>query len=1518
MKSIVDFINNMSLLNLDKKNNEKKKLKVDYHVKGLLNYYQISSKKTKDIPSINKRKNYILKQSSKTIQKSFLIDKTKNYFLLIFIFFLFFLSTCIAKSSYSLRKLNNNEILLTISEPGEVDILNNIYDCLPNEIYIGNEKYTGEISKTINVESAESEIKLIYYSPPSSFNRMFNGLSKIRKIDFSNFDSSSVTDMEYMFQDCSDLEEINFTGFKTSSVITMEGMFFRCKKLTSLDLSNFETSAVVTMKNMFTACEGLQYLNITNFDTTSVTNFVEMFCDCQSLQSIDISSFSTLHADLGGMFKYCLELQSIKFPETKKLVCTSMGAMFQDCKKLTALNLSCFDTSQVTSMDFVFDNCLQLTSLIISSFNTILVQSLQNMFSNCQKLELLDLSNFDTTYITNYNNMFIGCHSLKYLNLNSFKINEEASISSMFDNIGESLILCSEDMNKINGTYPNLKNDCNETCFSKTRKIIHTTKKCLNDCSEDINFQYEYNNECYNSCPEGTYSSATNIYLCVSTCNNYFNMNKTKCFDEIPEGYFLSDIDNKLIDKCHEKCKTCNQKETLENTNCLTCKDPYYIEKGNCVDSCENGHDDNKECIYNCNIKCKECSANDYNKCTSCNDGYFQKFEEFVNFNMSINCYNQSELENYYLNGNFFYKCFSTCKKCFGEGTMNNHNCDECIDNYDFILKTESNKKNCYEKCTYYYYFDPYDNYKYKCTEKEECKYPYNKFIPSKKKCIENCSKDKQYQYEYNNICYDECPNNTIANNFLCKEKTVEITTEFIEKETSPITQKPIRTHELIKTQEFIKTQEPIKTQITIKTQQFIKTQIITKTEAIKIQTSKIEPLPAITENEKNWSSEKFFLGIYISNEENIISKDEIIKKIREDIINRNLETIISEVVEKKEDKFIKEDNSIFQLTTSENQNNNNYTNISAIKLGECEKILKDKYGLNESETLIILKIDYNITGLLIPIIGYEVFNPRNKSKLNLSYCEKSSINYNIPVSIDEDNLYKYNPNSDYYTDECSTYTTDNGTDILLNDRKEEFSDNNMSLCEKICQYVGYDSENKKALCECGIRYQDLVISDIDSQSYLLAYNFTIDNNALNIGAMKCYELLFSKEGLLTNIGSYILICITVLHLISTFIFYKCGYHIIDANIQEIIEDKKKLKNLEKKSKRKSKIKNKNKKQGPKKSIYSVNQKSKLFYRKSLNLKSINQDKLKKKMKKIKSNPLKKSKKKVDKYIKQEHNLSLNQKSFTKLKVKENKSNTNSEKEKGGGSLKFIFSKLHNEEMTSKINALNFLSFNDFEMNSINYTQALKIDKRTYFEYYLSLIRTKQPIISTFCPVKDFNVLIIKICLFFLSFGIFYFFNTLFFNLSIIHKIYENKGSYDFLLALPSIIYSFILSHIIFISIKYFISAERDILTIKNENTINKANDKVEGVERCLIIKNICYFAISITFLMFFWYYLSSFCALYKNSQVHLIKNTFISFIFFQIYPFFINIIPVIFRRISLKTKNGKCLYNTSKIFQLL
>ena len=99
-------------------------------------------------------------------------------------------------------------------------------------------------------------------------------------------------------------------------------------------------------------------------------------------------------------------------------------------------------------------------------------------------------------------------------------------------------------------------------------------------------------------------------------------------------------------------------------------------------------------------------------------------------------------------------ECFQSCKSCNKGGDETNHNCIQCADGYIFL--TELNYKNCYIKCNYYYYFD--QSNAYYCNQ--TCPINYNKII-EKKKCINDCKKDDTFKYEYNNTCYQKCPNGT-------------------------------------------------------------------------------------------------------------------------------------------------------------------------------------------------------------------------------------------------------------------------------------------------------------------------------------------------------------------------------------------------------------------------------------------------------------------------------------------------------------------------------------------------------------------------------------------------------------------------------------------------------------------------------------------------------------------------------------------------------------------------------------
>ena len=73
-------------------------------------------------------------------------------------------------------------------------------------------------------------------------------------------------------------------------------------------------------------------------------------------------------------------------------------------------------------------------------------------------------------------------------------------------------------------------------------------------------------------------------------------------------------------------------------------------------------------------------------------------------------------------------------------------------------------------------------------------------------------------------------------------------------------------------------------------------------------------------------------------------------------------------------------------------------------------------------------------------------------------------------------------------------------------------------------------------------------------------------------------------------------------------------------------------------------------------------------------------------------------------------------------------------------------------------------------------------------------------------------------------------------------------------------------------------------------------------------------------FLIFFWFYISCFCSVYRNTQLHLIKDTLVSFGLSFIYPIFINLVPGIFRIPSLKApnKDKNCQYLFSKLIQII
>ena len=187
-------------------------------------------------------------------------------------------------------------------------------------------------------------------------------------------------------------------------------------------------------------------------------------------------------------------------------------------------------------------------------------------------------------------------------------------------------------------------------------------------------------------------------------------------------------------------------------------------------------------------------------------------------------------------------------------------------------------------------------------------------------------------------------------------------------------------------------------------------------------------------------------------------------------------------------------------------------------------------------------------------------------------------------------------------------------------------------------------------------------------------------------------------------------------------------------------------------------------------------------------------------------------------------------------------------------------------------------------------------------------------------PADDYNIYTIKISLFLLSFGLFFSINGFFFSDETMHKIYKDNGIFDILFQIPQILYSTAISAIINIILKTLSLSEKNILEIKKEIDYAKVVEKSQKIEKCIIIKFIIFFILSFSFMIFFWYFISCFCAVYTNTQIILIKDTLISFGLSMIYPFGINLIPGIFRiwSLSAEKKDKKCLYKFSNIIALI
>ena len=389
---------------------------------------------------------------------------------------------------------------------------------------------------------------------------------------------------------------------------------------------------------------------------------------------------------------------------------------------------------------------------------------------------------------------------------------------------------------------------------------------------------------------------------------------------------------------------------------------------------------------------------------------------------------------------------------------------------------------------------------------------------------------------------------------------------------------------------------------------------------------------------------------------ENITNKEELLNNINDFIKNdMNIEYLSD-----NNEIIIPADEMTISFTSTNTQKEKENTNYTTINLGQCENDLKTAYNISKENNLYILKIDKEQKGKNYPVIEYQVYYPLNGGKmelLNLSFCENSDIELSIPVQIN-DTIDKYNPKSDYYNDICTKSNSDSNIDIPLNDRKNEFKKNNMSLCEEKCELIGYDNVYKKAKCSCAVK-TSISLNNIESDDKNLLDNFLDIKSITNIEIIKCYKIVLNLNNLKNSYGSFIFIFIFILYILCINIFYFKSFKNLVKEISIINK------------------------------VILYNKENQITNNQLYN--SIKRSNIKKKRKR-------KNTKNAMSYDNNFKNLKLKNISLQKDKTNKNKkiSDINKKDEKREDIYK------------------NILKYTESELNDLSYIEALKNDKRTY------------------------------------------------------------------------------------------------------------------------------------------------------------------------------------------------------------
>ncbi len=290
-----------------------------------------------------------------------------------------------------------------------------------------------------------------------------------------------------------------------------------------------------------------------------------------------------------------------------------------------------------------------------------------------------------------------------------------------------------------------------------------------------------------------------------------------------------------------------------------------------------------------------------------------------------------------------------------------------------------------------------------------------------------------------------------------------------------------------------------------------------------------------------------------------IVNKSSCLEKENIDLMNFKNEVSKAKeynTTRKKKEIEIKDKmgNISFYLVNSQRE-----IGVSDIFLSdECIKILKEIYDINYND-LLVYKADIRRNDTISTQVEYKFYHPEPKKiyiGLDLGLCQNKNkilrrldddevlmkiyvpVNWNdnqkeiVNYVYGENNIFMFDPEDDFYNKVCYNFTTKNGSDIYIQDRKDYYFIDE-GFCEKGCKISNEPNvfkESEKLVCNCTtIKTSTEGFESVEFPK-MEKDKFNKKQFVSNILMLQCYKSFFAFK----NLGLYS----TVLAMLIYFLLY--------------------------------------------------------------------------------------------------------------------------------------------------------------------------------------------------------------------------------------------------------------------------------------------------------------------------------------------------------------------------------------------